>query len=360
MLSPRVLLGAALFVVACVLVTVAVAPRLLPGLRPASSPVARALPSLREAQGWLQSEPLSAADLPGAPAVLVLWSDTDPRALAALPVLEAWKRAWSRYGVRVIAVHEPEWAFAADTAAPARLVRVSCPTVPVALDPDGRIGVAAGGMTEGVRIMVADERGVVVVDTVGALEPAEDALHAWLARAHAGEAPPPRLAVALPTGVRVVSLVAGRLEAGPLAGLAPGTEQVFVAPLKHEEQGEPWTPYPVGGWRVDGEGLVAARAGAANFVAIRYSAGRAGVVLSPPAGASARVWILRDDQWPRAQDRDADIVADARGAASIEVRESRLYWFDRGSGERVVKLSPDAAGVTIHAFIFTDASGGGR
>ena len=116
----------------------------------------------------------------------------------------------------------------------------------------------------------------------------------------------------------------------------------------------------MGGWRLERGGLVATRPGAANFVSIRYSAGRAGVVLSPPAGASARVWILRNDQWPRAQDREADVVTDGRGAACIEVRESRLYWFDRGEGERVVKLSPDAAGVTFHAFVFTDARSVGR
>ena len=110
MFTPRALLGAVLFVAACVLATVFVAPRLLPGLRPAAAPVERALPALAEAQGWLDSEPLAAADLPGAPAVLVLWSDTDPRALAALPVLEAWKRAWSRWGVRVIAVRCGGWS----------------------------------------------------------------------------------------------------------------------------------------------------------------------------------------------------------------------------------------------------------
>ncbi|MFN8587408.1 MAG: hypothetical protein U0704_06360 [Candidatus Eisenbacteria bacterium] len=359
-MNPSRVIGATLFVVACVLVTWLVAPRLLPGLRSSAPAGARALPSLREAQGWLQSEPLAAADLPGAPAVLVLWSDTDPAALAALPVLEAWKRAWSRWGVRVIAVHEPEYAFAADTTVPARLVRAACPGVPVALDPAGRIALAAGGMTEAVRVMVADEGGALVVDTVGTLEPVEDALAAWFARAHPDEAPPPRLAVALPARVRTVELGSGLVADGPLARLANGAEEVFVAPLRHEEQGHAWTPYPVGGWRSGREGLTSTRAGAANFVAIRYSAGRAGVVLSPPDGASARVWVLRNDQWPRAQDRDADVRTDGHGAASIEVRESRLYWFDRGSGERVVKLSPDVAGVTIHAFVFTDASGGAR
>lgn len=360
MFTPRALLAAVLLVLVCAVSTWLLAPRLLPGLRDVAPDGARVLPSLADAQGWLHSPPVENAALAGKPTVVLLWSDTDPRALAALPVLEAWQRAWEPHGVRVLAVHEPEFSFAADTTVPGAITRAACPAVPIALDPAGRIAMALGGMTEGARLLVTDEKGAIVVDTVGALTPAEDALNAWFERAHPGVAAPPRLAPALPSGVRNVPIGAGLVAQGPLAGLTAGVEQVFVAPMRYEEQGAAWAPYPVGGWRLEREGLVATRPGAANFVSIRYSAGRAGVVLSPPAGASARVWILRNDQWPRAQDREADVVTDGRGAACIEVRESRLYWFDRGDGERVVKLSPDAAGVTIHAFVFTDARASGR
>lgn len=360
MFTPRALLVALLLVFVFALGTWMLAPRLLPGLRDDAPDAARALPSFAEAQGWLHSPPVENASLEGRPTVVLLWSDTDPRALAALPVLEAWQRAWEPHGVRVLAVHEPEFSFAADTTVPGAITRAACPGLPIALDPAGRIAMALGGMTDGARLLVTDEKGAIVVDTVGTLTPAEDALLAWFERTHPGVAPPPRLAPALPSGVRNVPIGAGLVAQGPLTGLIAGVEQVFVAPMRYEEQGAAWAPYPVGGWRLDREGLTATRAGAANFVSIRYSAGRAGVVLSPPAGTSARVWILRNDQWPRAQDREADVVTDARGAACIEVRENRLYWFDRGEGERVVKLSPDAAGVTFHAFVFTDARSVGR
>jgi thiol-disulfide isomerase/thioredoxin len=327
----------------------------LPGLRPAAPAAARTLPSLAGASAWLNGPPIADASLSGRPVVLLLWSDTDPRALAALPVLDAWNHAWGPLGVKLVAVHEPEFAFAADSTVPAAIVRRLSLTLPVALDPAGRIAAALGGMTEGARLLVADERGAVVVDTVGTLEPGEEALRAWLARAMPDRQPPMRIAADLPANVRSVALGAGRVAAGPLAGVAAGSEQVFVAPMRYEEQGKPWLPVPVGAWQVTADGLTATRGGAANFVSIRYSADRAGVVVSPPPGASARVWILRDDQWPRAQDRGEDVVTDDRGAACIEVREARLYWFDRGTGERVIKLSPDAVGVTLHAFVFTGA-----
>lgn len=355
MFNLRLALGSLGLVLLFALGTWLLAPRLLPGLRPAAPAEARMLRSLAGAYAWLNSAPLADASLHGKPVVLLLWSDTDPRALAALPVLEAWSRAWGPLGVNVVAVHEPEFAFAADSSVPAAIVRRLHLTLPVALDPAGRIAASLGGMTEGARLIVANENGAVVVDTVGTLESGDAALRAWLDRAMPGNEPPMRIACELPGAVRSVALGAGRVSEGPLAGVAVGSEQVFVAPMRYEEQGRPWLPIPVGGWRVDPQGLSASRGGAANFVSIRYSAGRAGVVVSPPPGASARLWILRDDQWPRAQDRDADVVTDERGAACIEVREARLYWFDRGTGERVIKLSPDVAGVTLHAFVFTDA-----
>lgn len=353
MFNARVVFASIALVLLFALSTWLLAPRLLPGLRAIAPGGARALPSLSLVERWVQGG--APQGTPGKPVVVMLWSDTDPRALAALPVLDAWVHGWGEFGVTVAAVHEPEFSFAADTTVPARIARRLAPSLAVGADPGGRFAAALGGMTDGARLLVADEQGRIVVDTVGVLEPGEQALTEWLARALPERLPPMRVAAALPQGVRSVGLGAGRVVSGPLASIAAGTEQVFVAPMRYEEQGAPWVPMPVGAWRVVSGGLTATRAGAANFVSIRYSAGRAGVVVSPPPGSSARLWILRDDQWPAAQDRDEDVVTGDHGAACIEVREARLYWFDRGAGERVVKLSPDAAGVTLHAFVFADA-----
>ena len=90
-------------------------------------------------------------------------------------------------------------------------------------------------------------------------------------------------------------------------------------------------------------------------MAIRYSASRVGVVVTPPPGESARLWILRDDRWPRPDERGEDVAADSRGAASVLVTGPRIYWIDRGEGERVLKLSPESPGVTVNAFVFTGA-----
>jgi len=354
MSSRRTLVVSGLLVVAAAVATWLVAPRLLPGLRP--PPATRAaLPSLDRIAAWSGSRPLDADSLRGRPVVLLVWCDTDPRSLAALPVLEAWHHAWAPLGVRVLAVHAPEFAFAADTGVTFGIVRALGLTLPVASDPVNSVQSALGGATDGPHLVVAGEDGAVIVDTVGALGAGELALRQWAARSHPGTPPPPPIAIPPPFPVRTVYLGAGRVTSGPLRDLPGGHEENFTAQFRYQEHGSAWAPYPVGSWRTGTDGLTAVRGGAANFVAIRYSAGRAGVVVSPPPGSSTRLWILRDDQWPRAADRGDDVVADRRGAAYVLVTGPRLYWIDRGEGERVVKLSPEQPGVTLHAFVFEDA-----
>lgn len=348
-----VLLAAVAVVLALGLITWRLAPRLLPGLRETAGREAR-LPSLAVPATWWNGGPVADDSLRGHPVVVLLWSDADPRASAALATLEAWHAAYAPLGVRVLAVHVPEYAYAADTAVAGGIVRRERLSYPVASDPSGQLASRFGGATEGPHLVVADERGRVVVDAVGALAPGDEALHAWAGRAHGAAAPPPLAPPALPA-VHVVRLGAGEARDGPLKGLPAGYEGVFTAEFRYQEQGRRWTAFPVGGWRVRADGLEATRGGAANFTAIRYSAARAGVVVSPPPGARARLWILLDDHWPAADRRGADVAADAQGAAYVDVAAPGLYWIEQGRGERVLKLSPDQPGVTLHALVFEGA-----
>jgi hypothetical protein len=338
-----------------VMATIWWAPHVLPGLRTPSAPRPGELPSLARLVAWRGGGPLTADSLRGRPAALLLWDDSDPRSLPALAVADAWHRAFAPLGARVFAVHVSEFDFAADSAVGASTARRLGLALPMADDPSGFVEGALGGPTDGVHLVVADADGRVRVDTVDDLGAGELALRAMIRHAHPDATLPPAPDPALPKGVRIVDLGVGKVESGPLSGLSSGLERVFTAEFRYQEQGKAWTPFPVGGWRTGTQGLTATRGGAANFIAIRYSAGRAGVVVTPPAGASARLWILRDDRWPRPDERDDDAAVDARGAVSVVVTEPRLYWIDRGDGERVLKLSPETAGVTVNAFVFTGA-----
>jgi hypothetical protein len=348
------ILAAVGFVSAAGLLSWRLAPRLLPGLRPPPA-VAVRLPSLEGLAAWWNGGPFPDDSLRGAPVVLLLWSDADPRAEAALGAMQAWHAAYAPLGAHVLAVHEPEYAYAADTAVTGRLVRHWRLGLPVGDDPSGRLAARLGGATDGPQLVVADEHGVVVVDTVAALAPGDAALRAWARRARPAEDVPPPLATPELPPVRVVGLGAGEPREGPLAGLAAGHEEVFTAEFRYQQVGRPFVPFPVGGWRVGAEGLEATRGGAANFVAIRYSASRVGVVVSPPPGARARLWVLLDDHWPAADRRGADVSAGTGGAAFVSVSAPGLYWIEQGRGERVLQLSPDQRGLELHALVFENA-----
>jgi len=348
------ILAAVGFVFAAGFLSWRLAPRLLPGLR-APVPVAKRLPSLEGTACWWNGGPFPADSLRGAPVALLLWSDADPRAEAALGAMQAWHAAYTPLGAHVIAVHEPEYAYAADTAVAGRLVRRWRLDLPVGDDPAGRIAARLGGPMDGPQLVVADEDGLVVVDTVAALAPGDAALRGWALRARRAEDVPPPLATPDFPPVRVVGLGAGDPREGPLAGLPAGHEEVFTAQFRYQQVGRPFVPFPVGGWRVDAEGLEATRGGAANFVAIRYSASRVGLVVSPPPGARARLWVLLDDHWPAADRRGADVSAGAGGAAFVDVSAPGLYWIEKGRGEGVLQLSPDQRGIELHALVFENA-----
>lgn len=338
-----------------VMATIWWAPHVIPGLRTAPAPRRGELPSLAPLVAWRGGGPLTPDSLSGRPVALLLWNDGDPRSLAALGIADAWHRAYAPLGVRVLAVHVSAFDFAADSSVGVSVARRMGLVLPMADDATGFVEGAFGGAAGGSHLVVVGPDGHVVVDTVDDMAAGEQALRALVRRAHPGIALPPSPDPALPAGVRTVELAAGRVEDGPLRGLGAGRERVFTAEFRYQEQGRAWTPFPVGGWRAGIRGVTATRGGAANFIAIRYSAGRAGVVVTPPPGGTARLWILRDDRWPRPDERDDDAAMDGRGAVSVLVTEPRLYWIDRGGGERVLKLSPETAGVTLNAFVFTGA-----
>ncbi len=352
----RRLLGPLALVMAlAALATVAIrlAPRWLPGLRQARA-LQQPVPSLDGVAAWLGSPRLTADSLRDRPLALLLWTDTDPRALDALPVLDAWHHAFAPLGARVLAVHVPDFAFAADSTVPARWVRRLGLTLPVALDPSLTVASAMGGVPDGPHLLVADAHGEVRVDTVGlaGLPAGELALREAIRTARPGAPLPPALAAPADRAVRAVYLGASRSPEGPLAGLEPGTPQTFTAEFRYQqEEGRPWVPYPVGAWTPGADGLLARRGGATDFVSIRYSAARAGVIASAPTAGACRLWVLRDDHWPGPDTRGDDVTGGA-GGAWVDVAEPRLYWLDRAGGNHVLQVSPERAGLVIHAFVF--------
>ena len=313
--------------------------------------------ALAGASGWLNGHAADADSLRERIIVLMTWSDTDPGSLRALPEAEAWSRAYGRYGVRVLGVHDPQYTFATDSAAAARVVRRAGVTFPIALDASYRLRTALGAPDRLPRVQVWDANG----RPAGAVE-GDDlaAVHRVIraalrrARPDLGLPPDPTPRASRAIGLRRVACGTSRVTGGPLSGATPGVATTFTAQFRYQEEGEPYTPYVVGRWTPSAEGVTSVRGGASDFVSVRGKSGEVWAVLAPPASGASRVWILAGDAWLPAGESGSDVRHDARGASYVDVAEPRVYSIARLERPRTLKLSPDGAGLTFYELDFAD------
>ena len=99
-------------------------------------PVEGRLPSFEGATGWLNSPPLTPADLRGKIILVDFWTYTCVNWLRQLPYLRAWAGKYADHGLVVIGVHTPEFPFEHDLANVRRAVRDLRIDYPVAIDND--------------------------------------------------------------------------------------------------------------------------------------------------------------------------------------------------------------------------------
>jgi thiol-disulfide isomerase/thioredoxin len=97
-------------------------------------PVEGELPSFDGATGWLNSPPLTPADLRGRVVLTSFWTYTCINWLRQLPYLRAWAGKYSGQGLAVIGVHTPEFGFERDAGNVRRAVQEMQIDYPVATD----------------------------------------------------------------------------------------------------------------------------------------------------------------------------------------------------------------------------------
>ncbi|WP_310731107.1 thioredoxin family protein, partial [Burkholderia multivorans] len=105
-----------------------------PMAAPAALPVEGTLPPLDGAVQWLNSPPLTAAALRGKVVLVDFWTYSCINCLRTLPYTNAWARKYARYGLVVIGVHAPEFAFERDIGNVKKAVHDLGIDYPVAID----------------------------------------------------------------------------------------------------------------------------------------------------------------------------------------------------------------------------------
>jgi thiol-disulfide isomerase/thioredoxin len=86
-------------------------------------PVEGELPSFGGATAWLNSPPLTVADLRGNVVLVDFWTYTCINWLRQLPYVRAWAGKYSGQGLVVVGVHTPEFAFERNVDNVSRAVR---------------------------------------------------------------------------------------------------------------------------------------------------------------------------------------------------------------------------------------------
>jgi thiol-disulfide isomerase/thioredoxin len=315
------------------------------------------MPSLDSATGWVNSPPLTAADLRGHVVLINFWTYTCINWLRSLAYLRAWADKYKDQGLLVIGVHTPEFDFEHDVDNVRRAVTDLRVGYPVVIDSDYTIWNAFGNRYWPASYFV-DAQGQIRHHRFGEgdYEQSEMILQQLLTEAGSGG-----------TGHDLVSIDARGVEAAAdwaslrspenylgsertqnfalFPGAVLDTRHVYAAPprlaLNH------WAL--AGDWTVQAQATVLHQA--EGRIAYRFHARDLHLVMAPTApGTPVRFRVLIDGQPPGAA-HGTDIDDQGNGT----VTEPRLYQLIRQRGpvsERTFEATFLDPGVHAYAFTF--------
>jgi thiol-disulfide isomerase/thioredoxin len=320
-------------------------------------PVEGRMPSLDSATGWVNSPPLTAADLRGHVVLINFWTYTCINWLRSLPYLRAWADNYKDQGLLVIGVHTPEFDFEDDLDNVRRAAKELGVEYPIAVDSDYAIWNAFGNRYWPAFYFV-DAQGKIRHHRFGEgeYEQSEMILQQLLTEAGIGGISQDLVSVDA-RGVEAAAdwanlrspenyLGSERTQNFALfPGAFLGTRRVYAAPprlhLNH--------------WALTGDWTVQAQATVLNQaegrIAYRFHARDLHLVMRPAApGTPIRFRVLLDGQPPGAA-HGTDVDDQGNGT----VTEPRLYQLVRQPGpvtEHTFEITFLDPGVQAYAFTF--------
>ncbi|HQQ69819.1 MAG TPA: thioredoxin family protein, partial [Alicycliphilus sp.] len=325
--------------------------------RAAPLPDEGAAPSLDGATQWLNSAPLTAAQLRGKVVLVDFWTYSCINCLRTLPYVKAWAEKYRDQGLVVVGVHAPEFAFERKPSNVEKAVKDLGIAYPVALDNQYAIWRAFGNRYWPAHYFI-DAKGHIRHHHFGEGDYAEsERVIQQLLR----EAGAPQMAQGL-IDVRAQ----GVQQAADMADVrSPETylgyeraEHFASMPAAVPDRATAYaTPAHLGlnAWGLTGRWTVGPESatldGASGRIAYRFHARDLHLVLGPgPNGKPVRFKVFIDGQAPGAA-HGTDVAADGSGT----VTEQRLYQLIRQSGdiaERSFSIEFLDPGVSAYAFTF--------
>lgn len=319
-------------------------------------PVEGPFPSLDGAVQWLNSKPLTSAELRGKVVLVDFWTYSCINCIRTIPYVRAWAEKYRDQGLVVIGVHAPEFAFEKQIGNVEKAVRDFKITYPVAIDNDFAIWRAfsnsywpahyfidAAGQIRYTHFGEGDYEGSerVIQDLLAEAAGKRKAENNFVKPDAKGAEASPDLS-RLGSGETYLGYERAANFVSPEGVSADSAKRYTVDSPRLNEWGL------TGNWTVGAEQARVNEAG--GGITYRFRARDLHLVLGPGAGGRPIPFQVTVDGAAPAADRGSDIDGSGRGT----VTETRLYQLVRQSGaarERTFEirfLEPGA-----EAFVFT-------
>jgi cytochrome c biogenesis protein CcdA/thiol-disulfide isomerase/thioredoxin len=315
-------------------------------------------PSLDGAVSWLNSPSLTPAQLRGKVVLVDFWTYSCINCLRSLPYVKAWYARYKDYGLVVIGVHSPEFAFEKDLSNVRHAVGELGVDYPVALDNDFSIWKAFHNQYWPAHFFI-DAQGQIRGHHYGEgdYDDSEQIIRQLLTDAGASHLPPAGMSASSVSGVQASADRAHERSPETYVGFARAQNFSSSSGFVQNEPATYAVPTSLGlnQWALRGDWLVNSEHATLekNGGALEYHflARDLHLVLGPANdGHPVRFHVLLDGKAP-GDDHGVDTDANGEGV----VREQRLYQLIRQSNdvrEHDFSIQFLDDGVTAYAFTF--------
>jgi thiol-disulfide isomerase/thioredoxin len=310
--------------------------------------------------GWLNSEPLTPAQLQGKVVLVDFWEYTCINCLRTLPYLREWYRRYHDKGFVIIGVHTPEFDFSGQRANVAAAAERLGVTWPVVLDDKFAIWKRYGNNVWPHEYLYDQEgRLVESFGGEGGYPQTEERIAALLKAADPHLTLPPVMAllpqdsydkpgaVCYPMTPEILLGRQGIENSPPSNNSIQDTN--YVDDVANPKDG---SLYLQGYWRTTSEAAISGESD--GFLALRYHAIEVEAVLKPENGGSVRVGVMQDGKPVAESDAGKDLRYDDRGRSFVEVNAPRAYELVTNAqfGQHTLQLFPKRDGLGIYDFAF--------
>lgn len=323
--------------------------------RTAASPIEGYLPGFDGATGWLNSSPLTPAELRGRVVLVDFWTYTCINWLRTLVFVRAWAAKYRDLGLIVIGVHTPEFPFEQEVENVREAAQAMRVEYPIAIDSDYGVWRDFGNRYWPA-VYLADAEGRIRYHQFGEGEYDEgEWMIQQLLREAAGEGIDNELVSVVPEGFEAQADWTNLRSPETYLGYAQGQNLDSPDGVAYDEPRSYLAPEPLqlNTWALAGNWTIEERASVLNEpggrIAFRFHARDVHLVLRSRADTAVTFRVLVDGESPRAA-HGLDIDEEGRGT----LVQPRLYQLVREPGSITDStLEIEFLDPGVEAYVFT-------